>query len=244
MTPDRIVSLVPSLTELLFWLGAGDSVVGRTRFCTEPAESIEHVAVVGGTKNPDVARIVALAPELVVANKEENRREDIEALRSRGIVVLVTDPNTVAEAIGMIRTLGTAVGAEARSEDLCRETESAIAELETVGRTPVYVGVWHNPMMGLGSETYGHSLIETCGGTNVMGTQRRYPETSMEALSKANPALILLPDEPFPFDAGHAKLYGQVAPAHVVDGKMLWWYGSRMPEAIRQLSAILAEARD
>lgn len=241
MAPHRIVSLVPSLTELLFWLGAGERVVGRTRFCTEPAGLCEHVTVIGGTKNPDVTRITALEPDLVVANREENRREDIEALARSGIKVLLTDPNTVDEAIGTIRTLGNAVGSETTAEDLCREIESAVADVRPGPRVPVYVGVWHNPMIGLGSESYGHSLIETCGGQNVLGDERRYPGTTMEALVAAKPNLILLPDEPFPFDSGHAAMYGAVAQARVVDGKLLWWYGPRLPDAIRQLSSLFRE---
>src|SRR5436190_24285991 len=99
MEPARIVSLVPSLTELLFWLGAGEQVIGRTRFCDEPRGKVERVASVGGTKDPDVARVAALRPGLVIANKEENRREDVEALRAAGLEVLLTDPNSVGEAL-------------------------------------------------------------------------------------------------------------------------------------------------
>ncbi|HXU23926.1 MAG TPA: helical backbone metal receptor, partial [Tepidiformaceae bacterium] len=99
MPPARIVSLVPSLTELVWWLGAGERLVGRTRFCTEPAGLVEAVPIMGGTKNPHVERIVSARPDLVVANKEENRREDVEALQQAGLHVLLTDPNTVEEAL-------------------------------------------------------------------------------------------------------------------------------------------------
>ena len=243
VTPARIVSLVPSLTELLFWLGAGDRVVGRTKFCTEPAGDVEGVPALGGTKNPDVAAIIALRPDLVVANKEENRREDVEALEAAGLRVLLTDPNTVTEAIEMVLILGGVVGAKEKADVLALDTALALAAVEQGEPAPVYVGVWHHPMMGLGGESYGHSLIEACGGRNVLGARPRYPQTSIDELCSLAPRLILLPDEPFPFDEGHVKLYAEIAPARVVDGKMMWWYGPRMPAAIRQLSALLKEFR-
>ncbi|MEO8538355.1 MAG: helical backbone metal receptor [bacterium] len=240
MPPSRIISLVPSLTELLFWLGAGDRVVARTKFCTEPQGAVDSVPAIGGTKNPIIERIVALQPDLVIANKEENRREDIDALRAAGLHVLLTDPNTVGEAVTMIRDIGWALGAPERADELTAAIDSALCAIPSSRRVAVYAGVWHNPMMGLGSESYGNSLIEACGGRNVM-QRPRYPETSLGELRTLAPELILLPDEPFPFDAGHAALYGEVAPARVIDGKLLWWYGPRMPQAIRELSALFEE---
>ncbi len=243
MEPRRIVSLVPSLTELLFWLGAGERVVGRTRFCTEPAGEVEHVPALGGTKNPDIARIAELEPDLVVANKEENRREDIEALEAAGLDVLLTDPNTVPEAIETILILGGIVGAEERANVLALDIAIALAGVPAGEPLPVYVGVWHHPMMGLGGESYGNSLIEACGGRNVLAGRPRYPGTSLDEVRALAPHLILLPDEPYPFDEGHARAYSEVAPARVIDGKLTWWYGPRMPHAIRELSLLLAEYR-
>jgi ABC-type hemin transport system substrate-binding protein len=239
VTSDRIVSLVPSLSELVWWLGAGSRLVGRTRFCTEPAGVIEAVPAMGGTKNPDLARILAARPDLVIANREENRREDVEALREAGVEVLLTDPNSVLEAITMIREIGRRLGAEARAERLAADIEGALATTEAAPSMRVYTAVWHHPLMGLGSETYGHSLLEACGASNVLAGRPRYPELSMDELRQLAPELILLPDEPFPFDAGHAEVYRQIAPARVIDGKLVWWYGPRMPGAIRELSSII-----
>jgi ABC-type hemin transport system substrate-binding protein len=241
VAPHRIVSLVPSLTELVWWLGCGDTLVGRTKFCTEPANITEHVPAMGGTKNPAVDRIVAARPDLVIANKEENRREDIEALRAAGLQVLLTDPNSVPGAVAMIHELGTLLGAEGRATGLVRDIDAAITSIPNGDPLPVYCAVWHNPVMGLGAATYGHSLLETCGARNVLAGRERYPELTLEELRALAPALILLPDEPFPFDAGHAALYGELAPSRVVDGKLLWWYGPRMPGAIRELSSLLRE---
>lgn len=243
MSPQRIVSLVPSLTELLFWLGVGDSVVGRTRFCVEPAEFVAGVAVVGGTKNPRIERIIALTPDLVIANKEENREEDVSALRGAGFNVVLTDPNSVPDAMTMILELGTILGRSGRARGLADEIAKAIERVPPGSAIPVYVGVWHNPMMGLGSESYGHSLIETCGGRNVLGSRPRYPEVTLEEVRALNPDLILLPDEPFPFDESHVRHYGAVAATRCLDGKLMWWYGPRMPGAIRELSAVFDEVR-
>lgn len=243
MPPQRIVSLVPSLTELVAWLGLATRLAGRTRFCVEPPSLAGSVPALGGTKNPDIARIVALSPELVLANREENRREDVEALVAAGLEVLLTDPNSVDEAVAMVRDLGRRLGEPARAESLARDTESALARVPPGAAVPVYVAVWHNPMMGLGSQTYGHSLVQACGGRNVLASEERYPEVTFDRLRDLAPRLILLPDEPFPFDESHAAYYGAVAPARVVDGKLLWWYGPRMPAAIRALGAIFEEFR-
>lgn len=243
MAPQRIVSLVPSLTELAWWLGAGDRLAGRTKFCTEPAGEVERIPAVGGTKNPDIARIIELKPDLVLANREENRREDIEALQAEGLDVLVTDPNSVVEAVEMIRNLGSRLGTEERAEQLCSETDAELTELvpRPGGRKRVYVAVWHQPMMGLGSASYGHSLLEACGAENVLAGKPRYPAVTFDEVAALKPDLILLPDEPFPFDEGHARAYSAIAPARVIDGKLLWWYGPRMPAAIRALRDILVE---
>jgi ABC-type hemin transport system substrate-binding protein len=242
VAPQRIVSLVPSLTELVFFLGRGESLVGRTKFCTEPAGLVGAIPAFGGTKNPALDRIIAARPDLVIANKEENRREDIESLHKAGREVLLTDPNTVAEAVTMIRELGRVLDARKPAEALAGEVESALATIPRGAPVAAYCAVWHNPMMGLGAATYGNSLLEACGARNVLAERERYPEVTLDELRALSPNLILLPDEPFPFDAGHAALYSQIAPARLVDGKLVWWYGPRMPAAIRELSAIIEEA--
>ncbi len=240
MASKRIVSLVPSLTELMWWLGRGDWLAGRTRFCTEPAGAVERVEIVGGTKNPKVRRIIELRPEVVIANREENRKEDIEELEAAGLNVLLTDPNSVPEAVAMVREIGRLLEAEEKAGELALATETALAEVATHGTArPVFVAIWKEPLMGLGSATYGNDLLERCGGVNVLAGHVRYPEVSIDAIEGLRPELVLLPDEPYPFEASDAAMFKSVAPARVVDGKLLWWYGPRMPAAIRQLGAIL-----
>ncbi|MCC7366718.1 MAG: ABC transporter substrate-binding protein [Dehalococcoidia bacterium] len=239
----RVVSLVPSLTELVVWLGREESLMGRTRFCVEPAGAVEHVPVVGGTKNPKVERIVALAPDLVLANREENRREDIEALEAAGLEVLLTDPNTVAEAAAMIREVGARVGAAGAANALAERIESMLAEA-VPGRGPrVFVPIWKEPLMGLGGAAYGHDLIEQAGAVNVLRDRARYPEVSLEEVAELAPDLVLLPDEPYPFKEADAAYFAGVAPARVVDGRLLWWYGPRIPEALDFLRTLFGEGK-
>ncbi|HXU22918.1 MAG TPA: helical backbone metal receptor [Tepidiformaceae bacterium] len=238
MPPARIVSLVPSLTELVCRLGAGDHLVGRTRFCTEPAGLVEAVPIMGGTKNPHVERIVAARPDLVVANKEENRREDVEALQQAGLNVLLTDPNTVEEALAMIAGLGDILDHQAKAAGLINDVRSALAERRAPPAPRVFVAVWKDPLMGLGEHAYGHDLLERCGAVNVLAGRSRYPEVTLDEVAALHPDVILLPDEPYPFKQSHVEEFSAIAPATVIDGKLLWWYGPRMPVAIRTLRAM------
>jgi ABC-type hemin transport system substrate-binding protein len=236
----RVVSLVPSLTELV-WELSPHVLVGRTRFCTEP-EAARIVPAAGGTKNPDVAAIAALAPDLVIANREENRREDVEALRLAGLEVLVTDPNTVEQAMGVCVEIATRLGVPERGWEIARETTSMLREPLPERRPRVFVAVWHQPLMGLGDESYGNDLIERCGALNVLAGRARYPEITLDEVSRLAPELILLPDEPYRFTGKHLEVYETVAPARVIDGKLLWWYGPRMAESMRILRRMFSEA--
>ena len=242
MAPDRIVSLVPSLTELVWWFGRGEALVGRTRFCTEPSGEIERVAALGGTKNPDVPAIIALAPDLVIANREENRREDFEALEDAGLCLLLTDPNSVEEALAMILELGELLGSAAEARRLVSDTRAAV-QTGTIGDRPprVFVPIWRKPLMGLAGGTYGHSLVTAAGATNVLSDRSRYPELSRDEVAGLAPEAILLPDEPYRFAAQHVPEFAAIAPTRVIDGKLLWWYGPRMPKAIRHLREIVRE---
>ena len=239
MAPERIVSLVPSLTELVWWFGCGDVLLGRTRFCEEPAGDIEVVPTVGGTKNPDVEAIIATEPDLVIANREENRREDVEALRDAGLNVLLTDPNSVEEALAMIAGVGEALGREKQAAGLVGQVRAAEGSGERP--TALFVPIWRNPLMGLAGGTYGDSVLEAAGATNVLADRTRYPEVTLDEVAALKPEAILLPDEPYRFTEGHVPEFSGIAPTAVVDGKLLWWYGPRMPEAIRELRRIVRE---
>lgn len=248
MVPRRIVSLVPSLTEALFVFGAGERVVGRTRYCTQPPRAVRRVKTVGGTKKVDVEGVLALGADLVVAVREENRREDVEALREAGVRVFLGEPRTVAGALRMLRELAEAVGAP-----------GAEPVLERIGRVyrgltgappsrsrRVFVPVWEKPLMTVGADTYVHDLLRVCGGENVFGDRTRYPEVSPEEVEARRPEVVLLPDEPYPFSAAElSRYYALDVPAArsdrvlLVDGKMLTWYGPRMAGSMVQLAGML-----
>ena len=242
-TPERIVSLVPSITEALFAFGAGERIAGVTRFCVEPHEGVRTRPKVGGTKDVDAARVTALAPDLVIANVEENRREDIEALIAAGLPVFVTYPRTVRAAIDELRTLAEMTCGVADEMLADAEAELAAALAEQRPRVRVFCPVWRRPWMTIGPDTYMHDLISLCGGENVYGdADGRYPEVTLEDVAQRAPDIVLLPDEPYRFGKRHLpEVIEQVPGARIylVDGKQMCWYGPRIPAAIRMLRGLL-----
>ncbi|HEX6708812.1 MAG TPA: helical backbone metal receptor [Rubrobacter sp.] len=247
MAPRRIVSLVPSLTETLFAFGVGEMVVGRTRYCTQPPRAVGRVTKVGGTKKVDVARVLELKPDLIVAVEEENTREDVEALAGCGVPVFLGAPETVDEAVDMLRELAERVEAP-RMEDVLAPIERAVKRLlmKPGDTCRVFVPIWKSPYMSVGSDTYVHDVLKKCGGENVFGDRECYPVVTPEEIQASQPEVILLPDEPYPFSAEDLpEFYALDAPAargdriHLVDGKLLTWYGPRMAGSLTQLAALL-----
>lgn len=248
----RIVSLVPSLTEVIHAFGAGDRLVGVTRHCTQPATGLESAARIGGTKNPDVDEISRLRPDLVVVNAEENRREDFENLVRAGMNVLVTHPRRVRDVPGLLRLIGHAVGAEPRGSAAAGRLERELAAWARPpsGRT-VFCPIWKNPWMTFNGDTFADDLLVLCGGDNPFrARQARYFEISLEEVAATQPEIILLPDEPYVFrskDLGSLAALTQT-PAmrdgrvHFVDGKALFWFGTRTVGALRYVHALLERA--
>jgi ABC-type Fe3+-hydroxamate transport system substrate-binding protein len=248
----RIISLIPSITEIFFSLGVGDRVVGVTKFCTEPAEGVAGKPKVGGQKNPRLDAIIALKPDLIVANVEENRREDVEAMRAAGLRVLVTYPRSVREGIRLIQDLGVLTDTSAQSEAIATRCEAALAEVEqaTVDRAAVRVfcPIWRNPYMTINHDTFIHDVLRVCGGENIfLDHSERYPRVNLGEVAARKPEVILLPDEPFPFGEKHLaefRALGEVPAVrtgrlHLLDGKVLSWYGPRIGESLRTLSHLL-----
>ena len=241
--PQRIVSLVPSVTELLCDLGAGERLAGVTRFCTEPADVVARLPRLGGTKTPDCAGVLALRPDLVVMNSEENDRAHFEALTAAGLPVFVSFPTSVAAAGQGIARLGAALGADGAAEALARRIAGVAEALRgRVGkRRRVFCPIWRKPWMSFNADTYCHDLLSTVGGDNVCaGAAARYPQVDLAAIANANPQVILLPDEPYPFAPRHLAALeplrdtaaSQNGEVHLVDGKALSWYGARTPPAL------------
>ena len=201
MTPNRIISLVPSLTEALFAFGVGERVVGRTRYCLWPPRAVGKVSTVGGTKKADVRRV--LEPDLVVAVREENTRENVEELAEAGVPVFAGAPEDVAGAIRLLRELAERVEAP-RTEAVLGPIERVYGRLKSgaAREAPrVFVPNWKKPYMSVGSDTYVHDVLKTCGGENICGDAMRYPIVTPEEVEAAQPEVVLLPDEPYPFSA-------------------------------------------
>ncbi len=208
---------------------------------------------VGREKDPDVGRILALAPDLVIANIEENRREVVEQLRAAGVPVWVTYPRTVRDGIRLIRDLGELTGTRPVAEPLAAGLTARLeaARARAAGRRPirVFCPIWRGPYMTINRDTYVHDMLAVCGGANVFADRpERYPTVTLEEVRAAAPELILLPDEPYRFRATHRADFAPLrdVPAvageriRLVDGKLLSWYGPRIGEALVRLPPLIA----
>ncbi|MBE7533729.1 MAG: ABC transporter substrate-binding protein [Chloroflexi bacterium] len=238
--PTRIISLVPSQTELLFDLGLEAEIVGRTKFCIHPAAKVAQKQSVGGTKQFRFEVIDRLQPDLIIGNKEENYQEGIERLAAK-YPVWMSDITTLADALDMIRRVGRLVDREERAERLAAEIDMKFAQLPVLSR-PYRVGyfIWQKPFMVAGGQTFIHDMLTRCGLVNVFaaGEYGRYPELTAEQIHAANLDAILLSSEPFPFAEKHRQAFQEqfasTARSHfgfavyLVNGEMFSWYGSRL----------------
>ena len=222
----NVVSLVPSVTETLSAWGV--EPVACTRFCERP--DLPHV---GGTKNPDLAAIVDLGPDLVVLDRHENRREDAEALQSAGVRIVALSVDSVDGLRGQLDLLAAAVGVD--------PPELVVPPVGALDRR-VLVPIWRRPWMTIGGATYGSSLLAAAGLTNVYADgMSDYPEIDLSDAAARRPDVVLVPSEPYAFTDAHLAELATVAPAVRVDGQDLFWWGARTPAAMRRLHAQLAE---
>ena len=232
----RVVSLVPSVTETL--VGWGVPPVACTRFCEQP--DLPHV---GGTKDPDVAAIAALAPDLVVLCVEENRREDAEALAAAGVVTASLAIDGVADVGPALHMLATLAGVGDRAAaDLDRLDAVAVGAADVPApRLRAFVPIWKRPWMTLSGGTYGSSLLAAVGVANVYADATvRYPTVTLDEVRDRRPDVVLAPSEPYPFAERHVPLFADLAPVVLVDGQDLFWWGRRTPAAIDRLREQLA----
>jgi ABC-type Fe3+-hydroxamate transport system substrate-binding protein len=274
--PQRLVSLVPSITETLFSFGWGPQVVGITEYCTEPAAGVATKTRIGGTKNPHIPQVLALQPQLVFAVAEENRRHDVEQLAAAGIPVYVFEPRTVRDGIDLLWRIADLLNCGQEVIPLITEIEAVYSEtLAAVAarrRVRVFCPIWKTPYMTINADTYVHDALWVCGGDNIfaprqrrfplgadLGQQpertsdreaerdRRYPRVTLEEMAALQPEVILLPDEPYAFSARDMADFMPFAnvPAvrdrriHLIDGKLVSWYGPRIGRSLRALSALL-----
>jgi len=255
--PRRIVSLICSITETLFDFGAGNRLVGRTNFCVKPPRLVDAVLKIGGPKNPDIDRIIAQRPDLVIANIEENEKHDIEKLEKENIPVFTTFPRTIADSLELLRTLGRVTGTEEAAETYYHRAERIIRDVSArVGavknRPAVLYLIWRKPYMTVNRDTYIHDMIAFCGGTNVFAEHSvRYPAITVEEMAASQPDIIVLPSEPFRFQERHASEIRHNAGIPAVrnnavlfaDGELFSWFGTRMIHGIPYVYNLLRRQR-
>ncbi|MCW3103997.1 MAG: transporter substrate-binding protein [Bacteroidetes bacterium] len=261
--PRRIISLVPSQTELLYDLGLRDEVVGITKFCIHPEEWFRTKTRVGGTKKYDFEKIKALQPDLIIGNKEENEKEQIELLMKE-YNVWMSDIYTLKDALQMIAALGALLGKNEAATNLKLEIESRFRRFTAsspsstslppptlnlqppTSRLRTSYFIWRKPYMVAGHDTFINEMMKLCGFENVF-TDRdsRYPEVSREEILEAKPELILLSSEPYPFKEQHIMEFRELLPdakVMVVDGEIFSWYGSRLLKAPAYFSTLIEAA--
>ncbi len=230
--PQRIISVVPSQTELLYELGLDEEVVGITKFCIHPDDWFETKTRVGGTKNLNINSIIDLKPDLVIANKEENTQSELEEL-SKHVPVWISDIRNLDDALNMITQLGEILSREEESAQIISKITQSFGMLEPIQipKKAVYL-IWRDPYMAVNSDTFIHDMLRRCGLINLSAdSSDRYPTLSPEQLFAMNPDLVLLSSEPFPFAEKHAEELSRLLPKArigLVDGEAFSWYGSRL----------------
>ena len=240
--PQRIVSLVPSQTELLYDLGLDTEVAGITKFCVHPENWFRSKKRIGGTKNVNIDSIHLLQPDLIIANKEENVKEQVEALAAK-YPVWISDVNNLEDACNMIHDLGIITGKATKAIEIVNAVQHSFTQLQSLS-PPLHTAylIWKNPYMTIGNDTFIHHLLSRCGLRNVFADRTRYPAVTVEELQATNCQVLLLSSEPYPFKQQHIdELQEQLPDTRIllVDGEMFSWYGSRLLQTPGYIDALL-----
>lgn len=238
----KIVSLVPSITEALFDLGLTENeIIGRTKFCIHPQDKVKNVTVIGGTKNINIEKIKALQPDLILANKEENIKEQVEALMN-DFKVTVTNIETIEDNYYLLKNLGKLLNREEKAQLFNLKIYEILdqTKLETHIKTAYLI--WNNPYMTVGSDTFIHRILSEIGFDNIFKNKTRYPIITTEDLADAD--VIMLSSEPFPFKKKHIEELKAVYPEKkimIVDGEAFSWYGTHIAKCGNYFKEMLAE---
>jgi ABC-type Fe3+-hydroxamate transport system substrate-binding protein len=248
----RIVCLVPSITETLFALGAGEQIVGITDYCIHPEVQVRNKPRIGGTKNFSVNKVVKLEPDLVIANAEENRKHQVDKIEEAGLKVFVTFPKTVDGCLKMIANVAALTGTERAGLIILASIEKARADALSSATDPrprVLCPIWKDPYMTVNRDTFVSDVIRTCGGQNIFDDEiDRYPKFTLDEAARRRPDVAILPTEPYHFTEGDKEAFlamGNEVPAvrnrrfHIVEGELLSWYGPRLARALTDLPPIL-----
>jgi ABC-type Fe3+-hydroxamate transport system substrate-binding protein len=240
--PQRIISVVPSQTELLYDLGLTDEVIGITKFCIHPEAWFRDKTRIGGTKKLRIEEIIKLNPDLIIANKEENEQDQIEEL-AKHFPVWISDIHTIPQALQMIQVVGQLTNREVKANEMVEEVVKGFTDITKAKKQKrVAYMIWYNPWMSVGTDTFISNVIQTMGWQNVLQDKSRYPELTLEELKAYDPELVLLSSEPFPFKEKHIEEVKQALPnaeVMLVDGEMFSWYGSRMVQAVNYLDGLI-----
>ncbi|MFS4470767.1 ABC transporter substrate-binding protein [Chryseobacterium sp. T20] len=238
----KIVSLVPSITEALFDLGLTENeVVGRTKFCIHPQDKIKNVAVIGGTKNINIEKIKALQPDLILANKEENVKEQVEALMD-DYKVMVTNIDTIEDNYYLLKNLGKLLGKEDRAQQFNLKIYDVLNQAKLEAPVKAAYLIWKNPYMTIGSDTFIHRILSEIGFENIFKDKTRYPQITTEDLADAD--VIMLSSEPFPFKEKHIEELQVFYPDKkimIVDGEAFSWYGTHIAKCENYFKELLTE---
>ncbi len=233
-SPKRIISLVPSQTELLFDLGLNEEVIAITKFCIHPQKWFQTKTRIGGTKQLNVDKIKELQPDLIIANKEENVREQIEEL-AKHFPVWVSDVNNLNDAMEMIQSIGILTGKASKADEIIHQINKEFSQLQTANsKLQTCYLIWREPYMTVGGDTFINNMMNYAGLQNIFENKKRYPQITTGQMQIANCQLLLLSSEPFPFTQKHIDELQPLLPGTKIilaDGEMFSWYGSRLVKA-------------
>ncbi|AYN01880.1 ABC transporter substrate-binding protein [Chryseobacterium sp. 3008163] len=238
----KVISLVPSITEALFDLGLTENeIIGRTKFCIHPEDKVKNVEIIGGTKNLNIEKIKALKPDLILANKEENVKEQVEILM-KDFKVIVYNTETIEDNYYLVKNLGLLFNKEERAQIFNLKIYEVLngAKIHTKIKTAYLI--WKNPYMTVGSDTFIHNILAEIGFENIFKSQTRYPEVQIEDLAEAD--VIMLSSEPFPFKEKHIAKLKEFYPEKkiiIVDGEAFSWYGTHIAKCENYFKELIAE---
>jgi ABC-type Fe3+-hydroxamate transport system substrate-binding protein len=240
--PKRIISVVPSQTELLFYLGLDAEVIGITKFCIHPQDKVKRVTKIGGTKQLNIQLIDDLQPDLIIANKEENEQSQIEELMTR-YPVWISDINDLATAVDMVKRVGKVVGKKTEANELSNNILQQVNLLKLSAKNlRIAYLIWRKPYMAAGTDTFINAMLQLCGFTNAFN-KNRYPEVTSGDLVIAQPDMLFLSSEPYPFAEKHIVEFEKLLPntkITLVDGEMFSWYGSRLLHAPTYFNGLIS----
>lgn len=237
----KVISLVPSITEALFDLGLTDKeVIGRTKFCIHPAEKVKITAIIGGTKNLNIEKIRSLKPDLILANKEENVKEQVEILMN-DFKVIVYNTETIEDNYYLVKNLGLLFNKEERAQTFNMKIYDVLHQAKLNSKVKAAYLIWKNPYMTVGSDTFIHNILSEIGFENIFKNRTRYPEIQIEDLADTD--VIMLSSEPFPFKEIHIAELKEFYPEKkiiIVDGEAFSWYGTHIAKCENYFKELIA----